>query len=116
MSANVLLFNDLQFSMEDREQAINRADRSSALFFGDLIKSNKEDANSLALRSGKMSIPLPLYEAPVMFRNGEFREIECITDSPIIADTAAELGYEMVIPRSDESLFFVLSTDIPVLF
>lgn len=54
-----------------------------------------------------------LHEAPIMYRNGEFRYVECITDSVAVADTAAEIGYEII---SCSYLFFVISTDIPVLF
>lgn len=58
-----------------------------------------------------------LHEAPIMYRNGEFRYVECITDSVAVADTAAEIGYEIVEPTiQSQSLFFVISTDIPVLF
>lgn len=58
-----------------------------------------------------------LHEAPIMFRNGEFRYVECITDSVAVADTAAEIGYEIVEPIiATKDLFYVVSTDIPVLF
>lgn len=63
MSANVLLFNDLQFSMEDFDQSANRADRSVTL--------------------------MPeLHEAPIMFLNGEFRYKDLFfalsTDIPVL--------------------------------
>lgn len=64
------------------------------------------------LRSDTTVMP-ELHEAPIMFRNGEFRYVECITDSPIIAETASELEYDVI---SCGYLFFALSTDIPVLF
>ena len=54
-----------------------------------------------------------LHEAPIMFRSGEFRYVECITDSVLVADAAAELEYDVI---SRDPLFYVLSTDIPVLF
>lgn len=60
-----------------------------------------------------------LHEAPIMYRNGdgEFRYVECITDSVAVADIAAEIGYEIVEPIiQSQSLFFVVSNDIPVLF
>jgi hypothetical protein len=88
MSVNVLIFNDLQFSMETFDQSLSRADRPVTL--------------------------LPeIHEAPIMFRKGEFRYVECITDSPIVADTAAEIGYDFI---NKDPLFYVVSNDIPVLF
>jgi hypothetical protein len=54
-------------------------------------------------------------ECPVVFKDGTFRLVECITDSTVIAGAAAECGCDIIMLKQATSpLFYCVDSTTPV--
>lgn len=59
--------------------------------------------------------PTVLEEYPIVFKDGAFRLVECITDSTVIAGAAVECGCDiLMLKQANSPLFYCVDTSTTV--